>query len=88
MKFQTSELLIPAHWLSAIINGDESSFDYYDDPQDYAAYQEFCAQEIGSATVSIDYEEESSFYRYHDAQPYGVLACDCVKATLLVPLPD
>ena len=86
MKFSETELTIPTHWLSAIINGDETSFDYYDDPADYDAYQRFTAEEIGSATVCLPDEWEPEFLRYHDAQPYGVLACDCVRAVLLRPV--
>ena len=76
-----TELLIPDHWLSAIINGDETSFDYYDDPADYKAYQLFCRGEIGNGTVST-LEDESSFYHRHDASPYGVLPCGCVRCSV------
>lgn len=85
MNFTKSTLLIPEHWLSAIVNGDETSFDYYDDPADYRAYQRFYANEIGTATVSLPDNCEASFYHSHDASPYGVLACDCVETTLLTP---
>lgn len=84
MKFETLELLVPSHWLSAIVNGDESSFDYYDDPQDYKAYKAFLENEIGNNTLSVD-DEEGSFCHYHDASPYGVLPCDCHRCTLLIP---
>lgn len=85
MNFTKSTLLIPEHWLSAIINGDETSFDCYDDPADYRAYQRFCTNEIGAATVSLPDNCEGSFYHYHDASPYGIKACNCVEATLLTP---
>jgi hypothetical protein len=86
MNFTTTELLVPAHWLSAIINGDESGFDYYDDPVDYAAYQAFMENEIGTATVTtVEDDSEPQFYRHHDASGYGVLACDCVPILVLNP---
>jgi hypothetical protein len=45
MNFTKSTLLILGHWLSTIINGDETSFDYYDDPADYRAYRALDATE-------------------------------------------
>lgn len=72
-------LEIPAHWSSAIINGDESSFDYYDDAKDYRAYRAFCKAELSDGWAIADQEEESCFSNYHDATNYGVLPCDVVK---------
>ncbi len=31
----------------------------------------------------VDVLDDSSFLKYHDAQPYGVLACDC--STFIFP---
>lgn len=86
MLFDESELLIPAHWLSAIINGDESSFDYYDDAADYSAYQAFCAAEIPPVAIVSPVDDDSEFCRYHDARGYGVLPCDCVRCLILTPI--
>lgn len=72
-------LEIPEHWLSAIINGDESSFDYYDDAKDYQAYQAFCEAELCDGWTIADREEESYSSNYHDATNYGALPCDVVK---------
>jgi hypothetical protein len=92
MEFKTTELTIPSHWLSAIINGDESSFDYYDDPADYAAYQEFCNGKIPPMAIVDPYDEDgetdSEFMSYHDARPYGVLPCDCVTCKIHVPITE
>lgn len=80
MTFNSVEYTVPAHWLSAIINGDESSFDYYDDPEDYKAYKAFCEHEVKDAIVEVVSEEEY-FARDHDASCYGVLPCsvaDCI----------
>ena len=74
-------LQIPSHWLSAIVNGDESSFDYYEDEEDYAAYQAFCKEEIPTGAV-VSLAEESYFSKFHDASPYGVLACDVVDCLI------
>lgn len=43
MKIETDTVTAPSHWASALINGDESNFDYYADPEDRANYERFCA---------------------------------------------
>ncbi len=88
MHFTENELLIPSHWLSAIVNGDETSFDYYDDPQDYAAFQAFCEGEIPPMAIVSPIEDEGNFYWRHDATGYGVLACDCVRCAVLTPVTE
>jgi hypothetical protein len=75
MHFASIEYTVPSHWLSAIVNGDETSFDYYDDPKDYRAYKRFCKHEVKDATVEV-VSEESYFASCHDASDYGVLPCD------------
>ncbi len=80
MDFNSIEYTVPAHWLSAIVNGDETSFDYYDDPEDYEAYKAFSEDEVKDATVEVVGEEEY-FAHSHDATGYGVLPCnvmDCI----------
>lgn len=72
-------LEIPEHWLSAIVNGDESSFDYYDDAKDYQAYKAFCEGEFADGWMIADQEEEFSFSWHHDASDYGALPCNVVK---------
>ena len=69
---------IPAHWLSAIINGDETSFDYYDDKGDYDAYLRFTKDNLENAIIECPDDFEPYFSTYHDAIVYGVLACDVV----------
>lgn len=85
MTFYSIQYTVPAHWLSAIINGDETSFDYYDDPKDYKAYKAFCEHEVKDAIVEVVGEEEY-FARNHDATCYGVLACNVVDCTFYYPL--
>lgn len=72
-------LEIPEHWLSAIINGDETSFDYYDDAEDCRAYRAFCDAELSDGWAIADQEEESYSSNYHDATSYGAPPCDVVK---------
>lgn len=80
MSFQSIECAVPCNWLPAIVNGDETSFDYYDDPKDYRAYKAFCKHEVKDAIVEVA-SQEPYFSRSHDAEPYGVLPCyvaDCI----------
>ena len=80
MIFNSIEYTVPEHWLCAIVNGDESSLDYCDDPKDYKAYKAFCEHEVKDATVEV-VGEESYFHRFHDATGYGVLpgsVVDCI----------
>ena len=76
-------LTIPSHWLCAIINGDESSFDYSNDQQDYEAYQAFCECEIPENAI-LDPADIELFMTYHDAKPYGVLACNVTETLVTV----
>jgi hypothetical protein len=78
-RWEAKTLDVPEHWLSAIVNGDESSFDYHDDKQDYKHYEQFVADELSDGWTVSSYEEEGDFRAYHDASPYGVLPCDAVK---------
>jgi hypothetical protein len=84
-QFNSVEYVVPAHWLSAIVNGDETSFGYYDDDSDYQAYLAFCQQEVRDVVVEVISEEEY-FSKYHDAQPYGVLAGSVVDCMFHYPL--
>lgn len=80
MNFNSIEYTVPSHWLSAIVNGDETSFDYYDNPKDYKAYKAFCEHEVKNATVEVVSDDEY-FARDHDATGYGVPPCavaDCI----------
>jgi len=70
MNLQSCDYRVPAHWLSATINGDETSFDYYDDPADYSAYRAFCDGEVRDAMVEV-LGDESYFSHGNDGEPYG-----------------
>lgn len=85
MSFQSIEYVVPSHWLSAIVNGDETSFDCYDDPKDYRAYKAFCKLEVKDAIVEV-VSEEPYFSRSHDAEAYGVLPCCVVDCIFHFPL--
>ena len=69
---------LPAHWASALINGDVASLD------DADALALGCFLEGEGLPDPFDVGEEEFFCKYHDAQPYGVLACDCLDYTFAV----
>jgi hypothetical protein len=77
-KFEAKTLDVPEHWLSALVNGDESGLS----DKESAQFEAFCHGEL--ITMMADwhvssYDDEGEFMKYHDAQPYGVLACNAVK---------
>lgn len=86
MKFESIEFKVPSHWLSAIIDGDETGFDYDGNPRDYAAYQAFCEHEVRDATVEV-VSEEDYFEPFHDARGYGVLPCSVQDCIFHYPIP-
>lgn len=73
-RWEAKTLEVPSHWLSALVNGDESGLDDGESAQLAA----FCNDKLCDGWHVSSYEDEASFMRYHDAQPYGVLACDAV----------
>ena len=79
----TEKYDLPAHWASYLINGDATSFSLNDDGGDaeIALIDEIVADIDTKGGALITCSEESFFSKYHDAQPYGVLACDCLEFT-------
>lgn len=78
MNFQSCDYKVPAHWISAIINDDETSFDYHDDPADYRAYKSFRDAEVRDAIVEV-ISDEPYFSHGNDAEPHGASpGCDVV----------
>ena len=71
----TQTYWLPAHWASALINGDTTGLEDDDEKMlDLVIKAEELPSPIGCG-------EEAEFRKYHDAQPYGVLACDCLEYT-------
>jgi len=73
-KFEAKTLDVPSHWLSALVNGDESGLT----DKESAQLEAFCDGELADGWSVTSYSEEPELMRFHDAQPYGVLACDAV----------
>ena len=66
---------LPAHWAPALVNGD---FTGLDDDDEEKLLLVVAGENLPDP---IEVSEETEFLRYHDAKPYGVLACDCLRFT-------
>ena len=80
-KAMTETYDLPSHWASYMINGDATSFSLNDDGGDaeIAVIDEFM-EDFGEGVI-VTCSEEPFFSKYHDAQPYGIKACDCLEFT-------
>jgi hypothetical protein len=74
-NFEAITLDVPEHWLSALVNGDESGLS----DEDSAQLEAFCNGELSGGWDISSCDGEGDFMTYHDARPYGVLACSAVK---------
>ena len=74
-RFEAIILDVPHHWLPALINGYESGLD----DKDSAQLKAFCDEELSGGWHISSWDDEGDFMTYHDAEPYGVLACHAVK---------
>jgi hypothetical protein len=74
-KFEAKTLNVPEHWLSALVNGDETGLD----DKESAQFEAFCDGELSSYWLASSYDDEGDFTWHHDAEPYGVSPCDAVK---------
>ena len=72
---QTCKYLLPEHWATALFYGDTSSFN----KDEKKAYDSFVLGENLPDPLSVT--DEPEFTEDHDAQPYGVLACNCLTYT-------
>ena len=65
---------LPTFWATPLFYDDDSEFN----SEDQAHLDAFC-KHMSSKYLSwhcVDMSEDTEFMRYHDAAPYGVLACD------------
>jgi hypothetical protein len=84
MEIETK--ILPEHWGCALINGDETGLNDADQKA-LDAFVDDMIEKYGRCwAVSCD--DEPSFMRYHDAEPYGVRACDCLEFTFDVSKGD
>ena len=75
-RWEAKTLTIPEHWISAIVNADPSGLS----EEEESSFEAFYSEELAEGWSLSRYETEGSFVTYHDAHPYGVLACDVVEA--------
>jgi len=74
-RHEAKVLTVPDHWLSALVNGDLTGLDDKEERQ----LESFCSEELSDGWHVASYENEGSFMKCHDAEPYGVLACNAVE---------
>lgn len=75
-KFEEYTATLPAHWASALINGDTSGMSD-DEELNFNSFIR-CFPEYAEPVSCSDHAELT---KYHDAP--GVLACDCLTFTYL-----
>jgi hypothetical protein len=74
-RWEAKILKVPEQWLSAIVNGDTSGMSDEEEKQ----FDAFESDELSDGWTVSSWDEEGSFSRYHDAGPYGMLACNVVE---------
>ena len=78
-KIKTYTLMLPTHWASPLINGDESGLEE-EDCEALNAFVDDMVRTYGSCHC-VDVSEDTQFMRWHDAVQYGVLASDVAEFT-------
>lgn len=71
---ETETYVLPEFWAVAFFNGDESAFN----EEDLRAFEAWL-DDHSHLSGPVAMENQGDFLRYHDAQPYGVLACECAE---------
>lgn len=74
--------ILPAHWASAIVNGDETGMDDADAAA-FNAWIEWFQAECGTILTCDVFSDEPQFVKYHGATRHGVLACMCHQYTFI-----
>lgn len=76
---KTIDLRIPVHFLPSLFNSDDSGLN----AEDIAALDAMTAAYLEKNTHfhAIDTRDDCGFLKYHDLQPFGVLASDCETVT-------
>lgn len=83
MEFTEISYELPAHWASALINGDRTGLD---DKEERDLDRFLRGEELADWDVTIHEELcEPYFEPHHDARVYGVLACDCLGFVFFKP---
>lgn len=73
-KLQFETYVLPAHWASVLINGDESGLN----DEEQFQFEAWSTKATWGYCVGVEGEPE--FTQWHDARP-EVLPCDCLTYT-------
>jgi hypothetical protein len=79
--FDVIEYTLPAHWASALINGDFSGMN----ADEIASYDSFMA--VNGDPHFVDCDDEPHHTRWHDATDHALRA-ECLTYTAHVPKED
>ena len=80
---KSEKFRLPAHWAAALVNDDETPFDY-GDAEDHAAYKQFTQEHLHLGYFTVAEDGDSFFATVHDAIAYGVPPCNVVDL-LFIP---
>lgn len=83
-RFESLTLSIPAHWIAPVLYGDTSGLNEAETAA-FGRWLKDTIEDVGHGKCPLigTIKDEPYFARYHDAQPYGVLACDCYDVEML-----
>jgi hypothetical protein len=82
---QTILEILPAHWASAIVNGDETGMDDAD-AAEFNAWIDWFQAECGTILTCDVFSDEPQFVRHHGAAHQGVLAAMCHQYAILTDI--
>lgn len=75
---ESFDYTLPAHWAPALINDDHTGLSEEDEEKLMVI---MFNEGLDFATSC---SEEPKFLKYHDGEPYGVKACDCLVFTFSI----
>ena len=78
---KTITFTAPSHWASALINGDESTFDYYEDEKDFAEYENCLASLIAKYGNAMPMD--CTHLGFTQSGDFGILSGDYAEYTIL-----
>jgi hypothetical protein len=65
--FETDTFDAPAHWASALLNGDLTSFEYYG-PESLAEYETWCSENPELVETVVDCNDDTFIGRFNGVQ--------------------
>lgn len=85
---KTLELELPAHWASALVNGDETGF-CNDEQFEFDLFVKWMTDKYGSCwCINVSDNGDGNFRHDHDASYFGTLACDVATFTFDITKDD